>query len=122
MSVNRNLLLAFSAVRPPGKKGIMYQAPLSTNTLRQEFTLKSENKPTTCPWCGSHRIAIVLGGMPVYIPEMERELDNGEAHIVDGSGSTSDPKWQCTECGAQFFRQLCSAHSDDDDQFGGKSF
>ncbi|MDJ0854894.1 MAG: hypothetical protein QNI88_06775 [Desulfobacterales bacterium] len=67
--------------------------------------MKSENKPSVCPWCGSHRIAIMLGGMPVYIPEMERELDNGDIQMGCAAGSFEEPTWQCTECGAQFFRE-----------------
>ena len=81
----------------------MYRATTAINPTRQDQILKSKKKPSTCPWCGSHRIAIVLAGMPVYIPEMESELDNGQEHISPQSGS--DPSWQCTECGAQFYRE-----------------
>ena len=84
----------------------MYQAAVSNDQSRQERILKSKNKPSICPWCGSHRIAIVLGGMPVYIPEMESELDNGDSDIVSGSNISTEPNWQCTECGAQFYRDV----------------
>ncbi len=84
----------------------MYQASASANAFKQDRKLKSKKKPSVCPWCGSHRIAIVLGGMPVYIPEMEKELDKGETSIVDLPSAKHDPSWQCTECGAQFFREL----------------
>ncbi len=47
----------------------------------------------------------MLGGMPVYIPEMERELDNGDIQMGCTTESCGEPNWQCTECGAQFFRE-----------------
>ena len=84
----------------------MYQASAPANDFLQDRKLKSQKKPSACPWCGSHRIAIVLGGMPVYIPELENELDNGQRHENELPGTISDPSWQCTECGAQFFREL----------------
>ena len=84
----------------------MYHAPTPANDFQQDRTLKSKNKPSVCPWCGSHRIAIVLGGMPVYIPELEKELADGEKPIADSPSAGNEPSWQCTECGAQFYRDL----------------
>lgn len=84
----------------------MYRAIAPANVCQQDRELKSKNKPTVCPWCGSQRIAIVIGGMPVYIPEMEEDLDNGESYNHDMPKGTNAPSWQCTECGAQFFREL----------------
>lgn len=66
--------------------------------------LKSRKKPETCPWCGSNRIAIVLAGMPVFIPELESELDRGAMAFGDRHQGHRDAAWQCTECGAQFDR------------------
>jgi hypothetical protein len=103
-----------------GKTSSMYQASVLTNRSRQERTLKSKNKPSECPWCGSHRIAIVLGGMPVYIPEMESELDNGETNIGGGANVSSEPNWQCTECGAQFFRDIGIPENQPPDQAFGE--
>ncbi len=84
----------------------MYQVTTPANDFQQDRTLKSKNKPSNCPWCGSHRIAIVLGGMPVYIPELENELADGDRTVGDPPDTHTDPAWQCTECGAQFFRDL----------------
>lgn len=84
----------------------MYQAAANWNQFHQDRKLKSKHKPSNCPWCGSHRIAIVLGGMPVYIPELEQELDDGRADAVKSPNGERQPSWQCTECGAKFFRDL----------------
>ena len=43
--------------------------------------------------------------MPVYIPELEDELDSGAIDFSDEQAEQNGPSWQCTECGAQFFRQ-----------------
>ncbi len=83
----------------------MHQPIARENDFDQGRQLKSEHKPSTCPWCGSRRIAIVLGGMPVYIPELENDLDSGQSETGNGSNAKNTPSWQCTECGAQFFRE-----------------
>jgi predicted RNA-binding Zn-ribbon protein involved in translation (DUF1610 family) len=77
-------------------------APNATDC--QARKLKSRNKPSSCPWCGSNRIAIVLAGMPVFIPELEGELDRGAMAFVGHDKGQRGAAWQCTECGAQFFR------------------
>jgi DNA-directed RNA polymerase subunit RPC12/RpoP len=89
----------------------MYLATEISHDLNLERKLKSASKPPACPWCNSRRIAIVLGGMPVYIPELESELDNSETSIHGLPKSNGDPTWQCTECGAQFFREMQTDHS-----------
>ena len=85
---------------------IMYLATKTYHELKLDRQLKSVSKPSTCPWCGSRRIAILLGGMPVYIPELENELDQSETDMHGLPKSDRNPTWQCTECGAQFFRKL----------------
>jgi hypothetical protein len=86
----------------------MYQAAANQYANRQDRMLKSRTKPTICPWCGSQRIAIILDGMPVYIPEFENELAEGQNHMRSNAQSrhASQPSWQCTECGAHFYREL----------------
>jgi hypothetical protein len=83
----------------------MYQVLTRTGNELQDRQLKANHKPSSCPWCGSERIAIFLAGMPVYIPELEDELDSGAVKISEEQAEQSDPSWQCTECGAQFYRQ-----------------
>ena len=84
----------------------MLQAFEFDNDFEQERRLKAKQKPSNCPWCGSQRIAIVMGGMPVYIPELENELDQSQTDMNGLPKITTDPNWQCTECGAQFYREL----------------
>ena len=83
----------------------MYQMLTQTEKNIQDRHLKANFKPSSCPWCGSQRIAIYLAGMPVYIPELEEELDNGALDFSEEKSEKSGPSWQCTECGAQFFRR-----------------
>lgn len=66
--------------------------------------LKFESKPSQCSWCGSERIAIVIGGMQVYIPELEEGLDNQSFNLIDCEMDSNEPSWHCTECGAKYFR------------------
>ena len=83
----------------------MYQMLTRTRNDHQDPQLKANHKPSSCPWCGSQRIAIFLAGMPVYIPELEEELDTSAMTHSEEQAENSDPSWQCTECGAQFYRQ-----------------
>ena len=82
----------------------MYQTLTRTRNNHQDRNLKAKFKPSSCPWCGSQRIAIFLAGMPVYIPELEDELDSGTIDFSEKQTDNNGPSWQCTECGAQFFR------------------
>ena len=58
-----------------------------------------------CPWCGSEKIALLLSGMPVFIPELENALDGGGIAIGSLKSGRDEPAWQCTDCCAQFFRE-----------------
>ena len=75
-------------------------------TIQIDPTIKmrTHRKPSQCPWCGSAKIALLLNGMPVFIPELEHALDGGGIAIGNLSNEGGEPAWQCTECCAQFFR------------------
>lgn len=66
--------------------------------------LHARQKPICCPWCGSEKIATVINGMPVFIPELESALDSG-GFTGGGCRVADEPAWQCTECYAQFYRE-----------------
>jgi hypothetical protein len=66
--------------------------------------MRTSEKPTHCPWCGSAKIALLLSGMPVFIPELEQALDGGGIALGNLSSGGDTPAWQCTDCCAQFFR------------------
>jgi hypothetical protein len=65
--------------------------------------MQAREKPKSCPWCGSKKIALLLGGMPIFLPELEHALDGGGIAIGNLRDS-EEPAWQCTKCYAQFFR------------------
>lgn len=76
---------------------------MHTLQIDGDMKLRTRYKPSRCPWCGSEKIALMLNGMPVFIPELEGALEG------DGIGNRSrreneQPAWQCTECYAQFYR------------------
>lgn len=81
---------------------------LSENTVAIQvdptIKMRTQQKPSHCPWCGSARIALLLSGMPVFIPELESALDGGGIAIGNLSHAGDAPAWQCTDCFAQFFR------------------
>jgi len=68
--------------------------------------LRTAEKPRHCPWCGSDKIALLLSGMPVFIPELENALDDGGIAIGNLEKGADQPAWQCTDCCAQFFRDM----------------
>ena len=70
----------------------------------QTMKLPTREKPSHCPWGGSTKIAFLLRGMPVFLPELESALDGGGLVIGSRVGGEEGPTWQCTECYAQFFR------------------
>ncbi|MEE4264880.1 MAG: hypothetical protein V2I56_19505 [Desulfobacteraceae bacterium] len=69
--------------------------------------MQAREKPKSCPWCGSKKIALLLRGMPVFIPELEQALDGGGIAIGNLPSDSDEPAWQCTDCYAQFFRNPC---------------
>jgi len=80
--------------------------PCDAIAIQVEPTMKmrTRRKPSQCPWCGSAKIALLLSGMPVFLPELETALDGGGIAIGNLGKEGDAPAWQCTECCAQFFR------------------
>jgi len=81
-----------------------------TKDIRVDPTMKmrTHRKPSHCPWCGSTKIALLLRGMPVFIPEMENALDGGGIAVGSFNNQNDGPAWQCTDCCAQFYRDASS--------------
>jgi len=73
--------------------------------------MRTREKPHSCPWCGSEKIAILLSGMPVFIPELDNALDGGGVAIGSLNSGNDEPAWQCTDCCAQFFRETTGSRS-----------
>jgi hypothetical protein len=86
---------------------IMPSAPHDPFNINVDPTMKmrTHEKPGHCPWCGSAKIALLLSGMPVFLPELENALDGGGIAIGSLNSGGDAPAWQCTECCAQFFRE-----------------
>jgi hypothetical protein len=79
--------------------------PLPYIHIDHTMKIRTTEKPQCCPWCGSAKIALLLSGMPVFIPELENALDGGGIAIGSFKNGSNEPAWQCTDCCAQFFRE-----------------
>ncbi len=86
---------------------VIEYAPTTTPpniNIDHTMKMRTREKPHSCPWCGSEKIALLLSGMPVFIPELENALDSGGVAIGSIKNGHDEPAWQCTDCCAQFFR------------------
>lgn len=70
--------------------------------MRYEFS----RKPRRCPACKATKIASILYGYPAFSSKLETDLE--EKRVVFGGCviTDDDPRWQCTECDAEFFRKI----------------
>ena len=74
--------------------------------INRPMKIQTREKPSRCPWCGSQKIAFMLRGMPVFFPDLEHILDGGGLVIGSRKAGQEGPTWQCTECYAQFYRDV----------------
>jgi rubrerythrin len=58
-----------------------------------------ENRPRSCPSCGSPRIARILYGLPAFDEELEDALSRGTVTLGGCLVTGNDPEWECIECG-----------------------
>jgi len=72
----------------------------------------SREKPSSCPKCGSKKIARILRGYPAMSPEFREELDNGTVTLGGCEVSDDDPAWECPKCGEVIHRQPDDASDD----------
>jgi len=64
----------------------------------------TKRKPRVCSECGSKRIANIEYGLP-YLSETERmDVESGKIVLAGCVVSDDDPKWECADCGKQFWR------------------
>ena len=43
--------------------------------------IRVKRKPRKCPQCGSAKIADILYGLPIFSPELEKELKDGKIEL-----------------------------------------
>lgn len=59
----------------------------------------ADEKPVTCPKCGSVRVSQILYGFPNYAnPEVARKLNDGAYSLGGCVFSVDDPRWKCRDC------------------------
>jgi hypothetical protein len=76
--------------------------------------LNYETKPTTCPSCGSNKIATIQYGTPDYLetkvyylntfsdfqlhPDIKKKIESGEIELGGCLYSSKFPAWRCKDC------------------------
>ena len=69
--------------------------------VKNEYT----RKPRKCPVCGSARIANILYGLPAFSEKLQIGIEEGRARLGGCCVTGNDPKWECSDCGAQMYRK-----------------
>jgi hypothetical protein len=59
----------------------------------------AEGRPSSCPSCGSPRIARILYGLPAFDKELENALSQGTVTLGGCVVTGDDPEWECLQCG-----------------------
>ena len=67
--------------------------------------IRVKRKPRKCPQCGSAKIANILYGLPIFSPELEKELKDGKIELGGCCISDDDPIWKCTECEVDIYKE-----------------
>ena len=67
--------------------------------------IREKRKPPKCPKCRSARIADILYGLPIFSPELEKELKDGKIELGGCCVTGDDPIWKCTECGTDIYKE-----------------
>jgi predicted RNA-binding Zn-ribbon protein involved in translation (DUF1610 family) len=62
---------------------------------------RATRKPRKCPSCGEKKVVEILYGYPT--PEAELEVRAGQSVLGGCCIDEDDPRWQCTQCGAQIW-------------------
>jgi len=64
-----------------------------------------KRKPRKCPVCGTGKIAEILYGLPVFNPELDKKLKEGDIVLGGCIVSDDDPSWCCTKCDTVFYKE-----------------
>jgi len=68
--------------------------------------IRVKRKPQKCPQCGSAKIANILYGLPIFSPELDKSLKEGEITLGGCCISDDDPTWICTECETDIYKEV----------------
>jgi len=62
-------------------------------------------KPRKCPSCGHTPVASILYGMPGISDELFEKVERGEVIFGGCVIEPDQPTWQCSKCGAEFYKK-----------------
>jgi transcription elongation factor Elf1 len=68
--------------------------------------IRVNEKPITCPVCGSNKIASYLYGLPFFSEKLKKELNEGTIKLGGCCVSDDDPFCACLECHTDFYRVI----------------
>jgi hypothetical protein len=73
--------------------------------------------PIECPVpvCRSSRVARILYGLPMFTPELNRDLEEGRTVLAGCCVFGDDPEWVCLTCGHRWGRIEWPDSSEQDD-------
>ncbi len=73
-------------------------------TLTDEPSYSAE-RPSSCPRCGSGRVATILYGYPMESINLKNRVKAGEVVLGGCLVSNDDPRWRCMDCGFQIHQR-----------------
>ncbi len=59
----------------------------------------AEGRPSSCPACGSARIARILYGLPAFSKNLQDALSKRTVTLGGCIVTGDDPEWECLGCG-----------------------
>lgn len=79
------------------------------NGAMRAVRYESKRKPRKCPACSSHRVAIILYGMPAFSAKLEKDLNAGRIILGGCCITDDDPEWQCADCQMVIYKTRLTA-------------
>jgi transposase-like protein len=71
-----------------------------TKAMKYEFATKPDN----CPLCGSQDIIKILYGLPIFTPELEAKIKEGNVILGGCILSSKKPTWRCKDCKTDIYK------------------
>lgn len=63
--------------------------------------MSTEHNPE-CPFCGSHNVAKILWGEPIFTEDLERELKSKTVVLGGCCIAFDSPEYHCNDCNKDF--------------------
>lgn len=77
----------------------------AASTAAAQVKASYSRKPRKCPRCGHKPVASILYGMPIPSRELFEKEERGEVILGGCVIELDQPTWQCSKCGAEFYKK-----------------